>query len=472
MTAEIATNQRDSRTPTAPQVTLSALQDTPVALDFNGGEMSSDAGLLLLRETEAQIHLLQAMASLLDDPRDARYVQHSIADLLTQRVMQIAAGYEDGNDCQTLRHDPIFKMLAERLPESAPPLASQPSMSRFENSIRRTTLLRLAYLFADQFIASFENEPKVIVIDADDTEDPVYGDQQATLFNNYYQNYCYLPLHIYEGLSGKLITTILKPGQRATGRQMLGIVKRLVTYLRQAWPNTIIVFRGDSHFAYNEVMSWCETQERVHYVLGLTGNAVLGKQSQALLERAVQKYRAQRTQAREHGESGDTLQVRLYHSFYYRAQSWPQYRRVILKVEISAAGRNLRYIITDLHQAKAQALYQQVYCGRGQMELYIKEHKLYLKSDRTSCRRFEANQFRLFLHSAAYVLIHALRANVLQYTAWANASMQTLRLRLFKIGARIRELKTRIKVELPTAFPLQAVMRRSFQLFAALPPTG
>jgi hypothetical protein len=472
MTPKNSNKNFNSRSETAEKVRLSAIQDKAVELNFNGGEMSSDAGLLQLREIETQIHLLRDMAQLLNDERDQRYVQHSIEDLLLQRVMQIAAGYEDGNDCQTLRHDPVFKMLAQRQPESDPPLASQPTMSRFENSIRRTTLLRLAYLLAEKFVASYEEEPTLIVIDADDTEDTVYGGQQEALFNNYYKNHCYLPLHIYEGLSGKLITTILKPGKRATGQQMLGIVKRLVKYLRQAWPNTIIVFRGDSHFAYDEVMSWCEAQENVHYVLGLTGNAVLLEKTKPLLDRALNKYHTQRTQAREMAVPVDTIQVRLYHSIYYRAQSWQQHRRVIMKVEVTPDGRNIRYIITDLRQAAAQRLYEQVYCGRGQMELYIKEHKLYLKSDRTSCTRFEANQFRLFLHSAAYILIHAFRTNVLQHTEWANASIQTLRLRLLKIGARIRELKTCIKVELPTSFPLQMIIRRSFQLFAALPPTG
>jgi hypothetical protein len=267
-----------------------------------------------------------------------------------------------------------------------------------------------------------------------------------------------MPLHVYEELSGKLITTILKPGQRMTGKQTRAIVKRMIKKLREHWPNTIIVFRGDCHFTTPEVMEWIDGQDNVYFVSGLTSNAVLKKLAQPILERAFRLY--------EHCQR----KVVLFHTMRYKAKSWTKYRRVVIKVEVSSEGKSVRFIVTDMEQAKAKALYQDIYCGRGTAELYIKDHKLYLKSDRTSCNRFAANQFRLFLHSAAYVLIHILKTNILKHTQWANATIETIRLRLFKIGARVRELKTRIKIELPTCYPLKDTLRRSFQMFELLSP--
>ncbi len=451
-----ATSSTISQPKLSETVRLLDVQNTPVVLDFEGGSLTSDAGILLLREVEQQIGIIKALANIIDDPRDARYVKHTIMDMLMQRVGQIASGYEDANDCNELRDDPIFKMFAGRLPESDPALASQPTMSRFENSLSRTYLFRLAYAFADNFIASYDAPPKVIVLDFDDTEDKVYGDQQLAMFNNYFKDYCLMPLHVYEGLSGKLITTILKPGKRAKGKQMLAIVKRLIKYLRQHWPQTLIVFRGDGHFSYPEVMGWIDGQANVMYVIGLTGNVRLEKLIQAHVERATKLYDQTKND------------IRLYHSISYQAGSWKEHKRVVAKIEVSAKGLNVRYVVTNMKQTKAKDLYTQIYCERGKAELYIKEHKVYLKSDRTSCTDFTANQFRLFLHSAAYVLIHALKTNMLKHTQWAQATIETIRLRLFKIGARVRQLKTRIKVELPSAFPLKATLVRSFQIFELL----
>lgn len=432
------------------------VEDKPVLINFNGGFLSSDAGALLLREVEEQIGLIREMANVIPDSRDARYITHHITDFLIQRVAQIACGYEDANDCDDLRHDPIFKMIAGRYPEFGEALASQPTMSRFENSIARTTLYRLARVFADIFIASYAEPPELIVLDFDDTVDPVYGNQQLTLFNNYYKEQCYLPLHVYEGQSGNLVTTILKPGTRCSGKQMLAIVKRLIGHLRAAWPTTVILFRGDSHFAYPEVMDWIEAQQDVHYLTGLTGNPRLEKQVQSVVERARRRH----TRTQE--------DVKCFHAFLYQAQSWSQPRRVIAKVEVTAKGLNLRFVVTDLRGGTAGEIYTEFYCARGEAELYIKDHKRYLKSDRTSCEEFEANQFRVFLHSAAYVLIHTLKTHLLRHTEFAHATLNTIQLRLLKIGARIRECKTRIVVELPTQYPLKDVLWRSFQIFSLI----
>ena len=423
-----------------------------VLLNFNGGFLSSDAGALLLREVEEQIGLIREMANVIPDSRDARYITHKITDFLTQRVAQIACGYEDANDCDDLRNDPIFKMIAGRYPEFGEALASQPTMSRFENSISRTTLYRLARVFADIFIASYEEPPELIILDVDDTDDPVYGNQQLSLFNKYYKEHCYLPLHVYEGQSGKLVTTLLKPGKRCSGKQMLAIVKRLIGHLRAAWPKTIILFRGDSHFAYPEVMDWIEAQKDVHYLTGLTGNSRLDKEVQPVVTRARRRH------------ARTKKDVKLFHAFLYQAQSWSKPRRVLAKVEVTDQGLNLRFVVTDLRGGTACEMYTEFYCARGEAELYIKDHKLYLKSDRTSCHEFEANQFRLFLHSAAYVLIHTLKTNLLKHTEFAHATINTIQLRLLKIGARIRECKTRIVVELPSQYPIKDLLRRSFQI--------
>ncbi len=438
---------------------VSQVEDKPVFVDFEGGALSSDAGTLLLREVENQISIISAIAEVIKDDRDSRYIKHTYQELLMQRVSQIASGNEDANDCDSLRDDPIFKMVANRLPETGDALGSQPTMSRFENTISRPTLYRIAKVFVDNFVKSYETQPDIVVLDFDDTEDKVYGHQQLTLFNNYYDDYCYLPLHVYEGLSGKLITTILKPGKRSNGKQMLAIVKRIITQLRARWADTIIVFRGDGHFSYPEVMQWIDAQENVMYVLGLTGNSVLKEMVQPLIKQASAQYKE--TQQK----------VCIFDSVLYRAKSWDISRRVIVKVEVTSKGENVRFVVSDMEQAKAIELYQQIYCHRGIAELYIKDHKLYLKSDRTSCHKFEANQFRLFLHSAAYVLTHAFRAHALKHSQWANATMETIRLKFFKIGACVRELKTKVKVALPTSYPLKRMLIRCFQLFENLAPT-
>ena len=434
---------------------LAPVEDKATLVDFDGGRLSSDAGLILLNDPDDQLGLTRHLAAVLRDPRDPRRIDFTLHDLLKQRVLHIAAGYEDANDANTLRHDPIFKVLLGRLPESGPPLASQPTISRFENRVSRTELYRLARVFVDQCIASYDRVPKLIVLDFDDTEDPAHGEQEHIRYDGYYSAYCFLPLHVYEGLSGRLITTIFK-AKRFTGQQMLSVLKRLVKHLRQAWPDTLIVFRGDSHFAYPEVMQWIEAQAHLHYVTGLTSNNVLQTLAHEVVEQAKRAYER------------DGGKVTRFHSTRYQAGTWSQPRRVVIKVEVSEQGVNTRFVVTDLEQAGAKVLYRQLYCARGQAENEIKDHKRYLKSDRTSCHRFEANQFRLFLHSAAYVLLDTLRREVFKGTPWARATMETIQLRLLKLGARVQELRDRIKISLPSSCPVAPVLRRSLTLLACV----
>ena len=426
-----------------------------VTLDFDGGRLSSDAGVVLLKDIDAQLGLTRNLAAVLSDPRDPRRINFTLEDLLKQRVFQIAAGYEDANDANTLRADPIFKLLLDRLPETGSSLASQPTLSRFENRVSRPELYRMALELLHQFIASYTSVPKVIVLDVDDTEDPVHGGQEHARYDSYYGGYCFMPLHVYEGLSGRLITTILK-AKRFTGAQMLAVLKRLVKRLRQVWPHTLLIVRGDSHFAYPEVMQWIEAQPSMGYVTGLTSNVVLQALAREVVEQATRAYAL----------SGH--KVTRFHSTRYQAGTWSRPRRVVIKVEVSEQGINTRFVVTDLEQARTKVLYQKIYCARGQAENEIKDHKLYLKSDRTSCHRFEANQLRVLLHSAAYVLLETLRREVLKTTQWASATMETIQLRLLKVGARVQECEDRITISCPSSCPVAPILRRSLTLLACV----
>jgi Transposase DDE domain group 1 len=264
-----------------------------------------------------------------------------------------------------------------------------------------------------------------------------------------------LPLPVYEGLSGRLSTTIFK-AKRFSGAQMLAVLKRLLKHLRPVWPGTLIVVRGDSHFAYPEVMQWIEAQANLSYVTGLTSNAVLQKLAHEVVEQAKRAY------ARDGGK------VTRFHSTRYQAGTWSRSRRVVLKVEVTDQGVNTRFVVTDLEQARAKVLSRHIYWARGQAENEIKDHKRYLKSDRTSCHRFEANQFRLFLHSAAYVLLDTFRREVLKGTPWARATMETIQLRLLKLGARVQEFTDRITISLPSSCPVAPVLRRTLTLLACV----
>jgi Transposase DDE domain group 1 len=432
--------QAESTTP----LPLPPVGDKAVELGFDGGRLSSDAGLILLKEPDEQLGLTRALAAVLKDPREPRRVHFTLHDLLKQRVLQIAAGYEDANDANTLRHDPLFKLLLDRQPETGASWASQPTLSRFENHVSRTELYRMALVLVEQFIASYAHPPQLIVLDCDDTEDPVHGAQEQARDEGYYGGYCFLPLHLYEGLSGRLITTIFK-AKRFTGTQMLSVLKRWVTRLRHVWPDTLAIFRGDSHFTYPEVRQWIEAQANLSYVTGLTSNAVLQTLAREIVEQAKRAYER------------DGGKVTRFHSPRYQAGTWSRARRVVIKVEVSEQGVNTRFVVTDMEQARTQVLYQRIYCARGQAENEIKDHKRYLKSDRTSCHRFEANQLRLFLHSAAYILLDPLCREVFRTTPWACATLETLQLRLLKLGARVQEFTDRIKISLPASCPVAPV---------------
>jgi hypothetical protein len=429
-----------------PTLSFASLGGKKLQADFEGGTLTSDGGALLLREIDRRTGLIDRLVGALHEWRDPRYVLHSLGDLVRQRVFQIALGYEDADDADALRTDPALKAACERLPLSGPDLASQPTLSRLENQVSRTQLLRLAYALGDAFIASFATPPRQLLLDLDDTEDPVHGAQQLALFNAHYGGYCYQPLHIYDGITGRLITTVLRPGRTPTGQEIVAILKRVVARLRAAWPQVHILVRGDGHFSAPEVHDFC-CDHHLFFVLGQGTNPRLKQLVAATQAQAQALYQAQ----------GGT--IRLFTQFAYQADTWAQPLRVVAKVEVSSQGTNLRFVTTNLQTSPPSFIYSQAYAGRGQMENLIKNHKTFLHSDRTSCHRFEANQFRLLLHSAAYLLLHALQELLLYSTQLQQSYFETLQLRLLKVGARVVERATVIHFHFPTSFPLQPLYR-------------
>lgn len=432
------------------KLAFASISGRTVEADFEGGTTTSDGGLLLLRGLEARLGVIHRVAAALRDNRHPSYINHSCLDLIRQRVFQIACGYEDANDSNDLRSDPGLKVACDRLPISGEDLASQPTISRLENSIRRVDLYRIGCAFVDAFIASYKKAPKKIILDIDDTDDATHGAQQLSLFNAHYNEHCYMPLHLYEGNSGKLIATILRPGRQAKGYLIAAILKRVLNRIQSAWPKVKIRLRGDSKFSSPEVHDLCESLS-VQYVLGLGTNSALKKKGQPLMDKALE---LDQLRDRDSGKP-----VRLFGSFSHRAKSWCHDRRIIHKAEVTQGDPNPRFVVTNIQNRTPRFIYEKLYCARGRAEGFIKDHKTFLHSDRTSCHRFLANQFRLFLHSAAYVLLHALREGGLRGTGASRIYFNTLQLRLLKIGARVEELATRIRFHFPTSYPFQHLLR-------------
>jgi len=422
---------------------FASISGKKVTADFSGGDVTSDAGVLVMKETANKIGIIERLVQAIHDERHQSYVKHESTELFTQRILQIVCGYEDANDSNDLRIDPGFKAACDRLPSEAD-LASQSTITRFENSISTKDIYRIAEVFVDQFVASYDTPPEAIVLDMDDTEDETHGAQQLSLFNGYHDEYCYMPYFIFDGQSGKLITSILRPGKRPDGKQIRAIIKRVIKKIRKVWPTVGILVRGDSHFATPELYSWCD-KHNVYYILGLTKNSILKELSKSTMAAAHRRYEM------------FSEKQRVFKDLSYQAGTWHRALRVIGMAEISEKGENLRFIVTNLEHERPSFLYETAYCGRGQMENFIKEHKIALRSGRTSCHSFIANCFRLMLHSAAYVIMHAFREKALVGTAFANAQFDTIRLKLLKIGAEVREFKTKLHFILPSSCPVKDI---------------
>ena len=374
---------------------------------------------------------------------------------MRQRLFAIAQGYEDNNDAATLAKDPAFKIMAGKAPESDGDLASQPALSRFENRVTAKDLRRLSDRLLDLYLKTHPGPRKVIVLDMDGTDDPTHGRQQLSFFHGYYEEHMYHPLLVFDGRDGFPLAAVLRPGNTHSSRGALAVLKRLIQKLQQAYPKALILFRADAGFAVPALYSYLEGQPETRYVIGFITNNRLLAETAPLLSKAQRQYQ----------ETGE--KQRLFTSFSYQADSWDKPRRIIAKVEYTHLGANQRFVVTNLSR-NPQFVYDDIYVLRGDVENRIKELKLDIKADRLSCHRFLANQFRLLLHTAAYCLFWLLRHH-LQGTELATAQVNTLRLKLLKIGARIRETSRRIWVHLASGYPYRDLLAGLLQNLRASP---
>jgi hypothetical protein len=418
-----------------------------VVADFNGGRLTTDAGALLLRELGQRLGLFDALDRVIPDPRWLPIVVHDQKAMLAQRIIAIALGYEDLNDHQALRSDPALQLAAGKGPDQASPLASPPTLCRLENRIDRKALVRVAEVLVDQFIASHTDPPEHLILDFDATDDPIHGKQEGRFFHGYYDHHCFLPLYVFCG--DELLTAYLRPSDIDASKHSRAVLKLLVRKLRAAWPEVRVTIRGDSGFCRWRLMRWCDSNG-IGYVLGLAKNKVLERAARDEIERAERQFR----------RTGQPQ--RIFGSFSYAAGSWDRPRRVIAKAEHTAQGPNPRFVVVNV-PGDPQGLYEDVYCQRGEMENRIKEQQLGLFADRTSCHRLLANQFRLLLSSAAYVLVQALRRTALAGTELARAQVGTIRLKLFKVAARVVVSVRRVVFHLASSYPYQAVLRQVYE---------
>ena len=399
---------------------------------FDEPRLTSDAGLILLAQDPGVRSYIRKFAAAITDERVG--ATHGIDEMVAQRVFQILAGHEDGNDCDMLRDEPVFKLAAGR-DADAPALASQPTISRLENLPGIRDLIRLFYCQIDAFICGYRKKPHAIVLDIDPTACLTHGQQELQLFNTHVGDHCLMPFHVYEGQSGKPVATVLRSGKTPSAPEILALLKRIVKRLRKAWPGVDIILRADSHHTKPAVMDWCEANA-VCFITGLGPNSKLHEQFAAATREAEAKYKINR----DKGRCGEVACV--HASGDYQAGTWSRPRRVVCRVYHGPLGSDTRYIVTSFREAGARYLYDTVYRGRGSAELMIKEHKLGLKSDRMSCTSATANQFRLLLHNIAYLILHRFRAILLRGTALARASFTRIRLELLKSAARLTIRKT------------------------------
>ena len=420
-------------------LSFSSLGRQKITANFDGGRLTSDAGGLLLREADRQLGLTAELADCIADPRDPAKITHDIRTLLRQRIFGIALGYEDLNDHATLRDDPLFAILAEQRADPDAPLGSPSTLCRFENAITRESLSRMSEVFVEQFIASHERPPKELTLDFDPTDDRVYGKQEGRFFHGYYDGYCFLPLYVFCG--DQLLCAYLRPSNIDGAKHSRAILKLIVKRFRRAWPKVRIIFRGDSGFCRWKLLRWCDKHD-VGYVVGIARNPVLQRLAEPFMNQATKAY----------DESG--VKQRRFHEITYAAGTWDRKRRVIVKAEVLPKGPNVRFVVTNLAEAP-KTIYDDRYTARGDMENRIKEQQLGLFADRTSCHQFQANQFRLLLASAAYVLIEHLRRVGLVGTELAKAQVTTIRSKLFKIAARVTVSVRRIVFHLSSYHPYQ-----------------
>ncbi len=411
----------------------------PLEAAFDAGRLTSDGGLPWLAEADATLGLCAALAAEVPEWR-RRPSRHALVALLRQRVFQIACGYADQNDANTLRGDPLLKLACGRLPEGDPDLASQPTLSRLENAVDRKACYRLALALGAVYLRQRERDgvPRRILLDLDGTADPTHGRQEGTAYHGYFGQHMYHPLVVFDGDTDQLVTAVLRPGNAHAGRGAVAVLKRVVRALRARWPDVAVEIRADSGFALPALYAFCE-EEGLGYTIGLVPNPRLEALAAPLLAEA------ERLQT----ETG-VEKVRLAGEAAYQAASWTAERRVVFKAEALAKGPNTRFIVTSRADPPL-ALYDW-YVDRGEPENWVKDLKRACFADRLSCHRFWPNQFRLLLHAAAYWLLDALRRWLVAAGA-ARMQLDTLRLRLLKVGGRVRQLAGRVRLHLAASHP-------------------
>jgi hypothetical protein len=416
-------------------IKFSPLNRKQVEANFEGGSITSNGGLLLLRETDKRLKLTARISKCITENRKSCLVQHDIKKLLRQRVYAISVGDEDVNDQDKLRDDICFQTCVDQ--ESR--VASSSTISRFENSIDRERLKQMSIQMVESFIDNQQTVPEELILDFDPTDNPIYGNQENRHYHGYYKNHCYLPLHIFCG--DQLILSMLRPSDIDGAKYAGAILKLLVERFRETWADVRIIFRGDCGFARRHILHWCE-RNNVDYVVGMPSNVRLHGLAKTWVKKAEDKFKAT-------GEK-----QKLFADFNYAAQSWKTKRRIVLKAEHNSNGANTRFVITSLSEY-SEIIYSEKYCMRGNMENHIKQLKLDLHSDRNSCSKFYANYFRLLLSSLAYILITELKNTHLKTTKLAKAYCGIIQLKLFKIGAVVIKNSRRIKFLLSSAYTMQ-----------------
>jgi hypothetical protein len=409
---------------------------------FDGGRITSDGGLLWLAEVDCEMGLCEAVSECVPEWR-TRKGRHSLLSLVRQRVFQIACGYEDQNDADFLREDPLLKLSCGSLPESGSDLASQPTICRMENAATRRSCRQIAEVLFERYLneRGKDGAPQKVLLDFDATADPVHGEQEDSYYHGYYGQHIYHPLVVFDGESGHLITALLRAGNTHASNSSVSLLKRIVCRLRERWLEVEIELRADAGFAVPALYDYCEA-EGITYTIALITNPKLRQMAEELLEEAKESHEKTSQKARLFGED------------VYEAGSWEHSRRVIYKAEAMEQGTNTRFVVTTRND-EPNALYE-FYARRGEGENWIKDLKLHMKADRLSCHRFVANQFRLLLHAAAYWLMDALRRKLIERGS-RRMQLDTLRLRLIKIGGRVRELMTNVRLHLASGHPGQSL---------------
>jgi len=445
-------------------ISFSSLGRRSVLADFAGGSITSDAGALLLREADRRLGLIDALDAVIPDPRNQQLIIHQQATMLRQRIFAIALGYEDGNDHQQLRDDPLMQLVTERGIDAKQPLASPPTLCRLENRVSRKTLTEMARAMVDVFIRSHASPPEELVLDFDATDDAVHGHQVNRFFHGYYDQYCFLPLYVFCG--HHLLVSYLRPANIDPAKHSWAILSLLVKRFRQVWPGVKIIFRGDSGFCRWKMLKWCDAHD-VGYIVGLAKNARLLPLAKTAMDQARQLFE----------KAGDGKPQRVFTEFFYAAGTWDKQRRVIAKAEYLGAPErgtpkeNYRFVVTNLTET-GQWLYEECYCQRGDAENRIKEQQLGLFADRTSCHEFVPNQFRVMLSAAAYVLLQHIRQTALVETELAEAQVSTIRLKLLKIGGLVRRSARRIVLHLASGCPQQQLFRLIASKLTSIPNTA